>query len=57
MYNRCMAQEILQKPLDLGESDEAVLEGKIIQEHLELVNMDPWYYIYQVYVNPQVNKK
>ena len=27
-------------------------EGKIIQEHLENVNMDPWYYIYQVYVNP-----
>jgi len=27
-------------------------EGKIIQEHLESINMDPWFYIYQVYVNP-----
>jgi hypothetical protein len=27
-------------------------EGKIIQEHLENINMDPWYFIYQVYVNP-----
>ncbi len=27
-------------------------DGKIIQKHLENVNMDPWYYIYQVYVNP-----
>jgi len=27
-------------------------EGKIIQEHLENINMDPWYYIYQNYVNP-----
>ena len=32
---------------------------KIIQKHLENVNMDPWYYIYQVYVNPsdKTNKK
>ena len=28
-------------------------EGKIIQEHLENINMDPWYYIYQNYVNPR----
>ena len=27
--------------------------GKLIQEHLANINMDPWYYIYQVYVNPQ----
>ena len=27
-------------------------EGKIIQEHLENINMDPWYFIYQNYVNP-----
>jgi hypothetical protein len=27
-------------------------EGKLIQEHLEGINMDPWYFIYQVYVNP-----
>ncbi|MFB5604626.1 MAG: hypothetical protein ACE5RQ_03470 [Nitrosopumilus sp.] len=26
--------------------------GKLIQEHLENINMDPWYFIYQVYVNP-----
>ena len=31
---------------------EPVDEGKIIQEHLENINMDPWYFIYQVYVNP-----
>ena len=27
-------------------------EGKIIQQHLENINMDPWYFIYQNYVNP-----
>ncbi|MFZ8936772.1 MAG: hypothetical protein ACO2Y5_00790 [Nitrosopumilaceae archaeon] len=27
--------------------------SKLIQEHLENINMDPWYFIYQVYVNPQ----
>jgi hypothetical protein len=27
-------------------------KGKIIQEHLDTINMDPWYYIYQLYVNP-----
>jgi len=32
--------------------DDPAIEGKIIQEHLENINMDPWYYIYQVYVNP-----
>ena len=31
-------------------------EGKIIQEHLENINMDPWYFIYQVYVNPKEKK-
>ena len=32
-------------------------KGKLIQEHLENINMDPWYYIYQVYVNPKTNDK
>ena len=27
-------------------------EGEIIQKHLENINMDPWYFIYQNYVNP-----
>ena len=31
---------------------EHIDEGKLIQEHLENINMDPWYFIYQVYVNP-----
>ena len=31
--------------------------GKLIQEHLENINMDPWYFIYQVYVNPRENDK
>ncbi len=35
------------------EKNEPNEDGKIILEHLENVNMDPWYYIYQVYVNPQ----
>ncbi len=39
------------------EKNEAADEGKIILEHLENVNMDPWYYIYQVYVNPQDKSK
>ena len=32
-------------------------KGKLIQEHLENINMDPWYFIYQVYVNPRENDK
>lgn len=35
----------------------AAEQGKIIQEHLEKVNMEPWFYIYQVYVNPPEEKK
>lgn len=27
-------------------------KGKIIQKHLEGIGMDPWYFIYQNYVNP-----
>ena len=50
-----MAQ-VFHKSEDLKNDEEAVLEGKVIQEHLESVNMDAWYYIYQVYVNPK-NKK
>ena len=49
-----MAQ-VIHKPSDL-KSDEAALEGKVIQEHLESINMDAWYYIYSVYVNPQKKK-
>ena len=49
-----MAQ-VVQKPSDLG-NDDAILEGKVIQEHLESINMDAWYYIYQIYVNPQKKK-
>ena len=32
-------------------------KGDIIQRHLENVNMDPWYYIYQNYVNPTQKNK
>jgi len=39
------------------DKEEPSIEGKIIQEHLENINMDPWYYIYQVYVNPPVGNK
>jgi len=38
----------MSKPIE----EEPFEEGKIIQEHLENINMDPWYIIYQVYVNP-----
>ena len=36
---------------DVTESD-SVRDGKIIQKHLEEINMDAWHYIYQKYVNP-----
>jgi len=49
-----MAQ-VIQKPSELR-NDDAVLEGKVIQEHLESINMDAWFYIYQVYVNHQKKK-
>ena len=39
------------------DKEEPSIEGKIIQEHLENINMDPWYYIYQVYVNPPVGNE
>jgi hypothetical protein len=29
-------------------------KGKIISEHLASVNMDPWYYIYENYINPKL---
>ena len=35
-------------------SDNQNEKGKIISDHLALVNMDAWYYIYENYVNPKV---
>lgn len=32
-------------------------KGEIIQRHLENVNMDPWYYIYQNYVKSPQKKE
>ena len=48
-----MDGDIIYKGKDIIDvpAEERALEGKIIQEHLENVNMDAWYYIYQVYVN------
>ena len=40
---------------DIDESD-SVRDGKIIQKHLEQINMDAWHYIYQKYVNPSDDK-
>lgn len=28
-------------------------KGKIIQDHLNNINLDPWVYIYENYVNPR----
>ena len=28
-----------------------------IKEHLNSVNMDPWYYVYENYVNPDLKKR
>ena len=39
------------------DEEEPAIEGKLIQEHLENINMEPWYYIYQVYVNPPDRSK
>ncbi len=53
MHSYHMTQIVLRKDSDFGKDvEEPALEGKIIQEHLENVNMDAWYYIYNVYVNP-----
>jgi len=41
--------------LDSNDSD-SVQDGKIIQKHLEEINMDAWHYIYQKYVNPSDDK-
>ena len=40
-----------------GDKNEPNNDGKIIQEHLKNINMDPWYFIYQNYVNPPEKKK
>lgn len=32
-------------------------DGKLIQKHLEDIGMEPWYFIYQNYVNPTHQKK
>jgi len=40
---------------DSNDSD-SVRDGKIIQKHLEQINMDAWHYIYQKYVNPSDDK-
>lgn len=52
-----MAQEIFHKPSDFGENYDVSVQGKIILEHLENVNMDAWDYVYQVHVNSLVIKK
>jgi len=43
--------------MSIPDEDEPANKGKIIQEHLENINMEPWYYIYQVYVNPPDRSK
>ena len=47
-----MAQ-IIRKSIGQKKDDEVAHKGKLIQEHLETVNMDAWDYIYQIYVNPK----
>lgn len=36
---------------------ERIDDGKIIQKHLENHGMDPWYIIYQGYVNPYAKSR
>ena len=40
---------IINDSFDSSYSDE-------IKEHLSMVNMDPWFYIYANYVNPTIKK-
>jgi len=35
----------------------ASLHAEEIKKNLDDVNMDPWYYIYEKYVNPTTKKK
>jgi|GEM_PF-6905836 len=30
-----------------------IAKGKIIQEHLSNINLDPWVYIYENFINPR----
>ncbi len=32
-------------------------KGKEIEEHLNSVNMEPWFYIYENLVNPDLKKR
>lgn len=33
--------------------EEIPSKGKIIQDHLDSIHMDPWIYIYENFVNPR----
>ncbi|NIM25903.1 MAG: hypothetical protein GTN97_02060 [Nitrosopumilaceae archaeon] len=35
-----------------SQKKEPLKEGEVIQQHLDSISMDPWYFIYQNYVNP-----
>jgi len=32
---------------------DTLAKGKIIQEHLSNINLDPWIYIYEHFINPR----
>ena len=32
---------------------DTIEKGKIIQEHLSGINLDPWIYIYERFINPR----
>jgi len=37
-------------------ANDSSLHSEAIKENLDNVNMDPWYYIYENYVNPNPKK-
>jgi len=45
------------KKKDDGNGAAVSLHAEEIKKNLDDVNMDPWYYIYENYVNPTTKKK
>ena len=40
-----------------SDEKEILAKGKIIQDHLDTIHLDPWIYIYENFVNPRNTPK
>jgi len=52
-----ISKEKNKNPVDSAVPPDSSLHSNEIKENLDSVNMDPWYYIYENYVNPDLKKR